>query len=217
MKKVWLYALLCILFPVMVQAQAAPIKTVLSVRPQLGVKVGMNFAQLDGTGWDGSYKGSILAGAYAGIRVKKFGVMVEGLYSLANYQTGTGFYGVYHSAFSNASDSLKKGTFRVSYLNIPLLAQFKFIPRVWFQIGPQYSVVMGVKDVDNLFNSSKYDAKDMYKNGELSGVLGVWIDLPAHLNFGARYIFGLSNLNSTSAAGAWQQKTLQLNLGFHFL
>ena len=86
---------------------------------------------------------------------------------------------------------------------------------LWLQVGPQYSGVVSVKDVDGLVG----DAKGLFRSGSVSGVAGLELKLPFHLNVGARYILGFSNLNasSSSISGTWQDRTLQVHLGYTFL
>jgi len=180
----------------------------------LGLKLGANFAKLDGKNWDGGYKASFLGGIFVGIRFPKVGVQIEGFYSQTNYSVdGKGFYSLYNGFYNNAKDSLKKGAFRVSYFNIPVLFQIKVLPFLWAQVGPQYSGVMSVKDVDNLL----VNAKGLFKSGDVSGVIGLEAKLPFHLVVGARYVLGFSSMNNTAVSDAWQQRVIQAHVGYSFL
>jgi hypothetical protein len=180
----------------------------------LGIKVGANLAKLNGANWDNGYKASYLAGAFIGIRYNKLGVQAEAYFSQSNYSvTGTGFYDAFKGFYNNAADSAKQGSFKVNYLNIPVLLEYKLIPLLWLQAGLQYSGVVSVTDADNLVK----DAKGLFKSGSTSGVIGLELKLPLHIDLGARYIIGLSSVNNTDVSGAWQQKTIQVHLGYTFL
>ena len=215
MKKTSILIVLLALFsPLLLNAQ---IPKVSIPSFDLGLKVGANFEQLNGKTWDNGYKAGFLGGVFAGLRYHKIGVQIEGLFSQTHYQTtGSQLYTVYKGApslFNGVIDSTKQGNFRASYFNIPVLFEYKLIPMLWLQIGPQYSGIVSVKDENGFVN----DAKGLFKSGAVSGVLGLELKLPLHLNAGARYILGFSSLNATDVSGAWQQRTLQLHLGWTFL
>lgn len=178
----------------------------------LGIKLGANFDKLAGSTWESGYKTGFLGGAFAGLRASKFGVQIEGFFSQTKYVTSV--YKIAPSLVSNAADSARKGNFRAGYFNIPVLAQVKLLPMLWLQAGPQYSGLISVKDVDGFVK----DAKGLFKGGTVSGVLGLELKTPVHLNVGARYILGFSDMNNTAAvSGAWQNRTIQLHVGYSFL
>ena len=204
-----LFAIIAILFSTTAWAKGPSAPNL-----DLGIKLGANFAKLDGKDWDGGYKASYLGGLFAGMRFKKVGVQVEVFYSQTSYSVdGKGFYSLYHTFYTNAKDSLKKGAFRVSYYNIPVLLQIKLFSSLWAQIGPQYSGVIAVKDADKLLTN----AKTLFKSGDVSAVVGLEAKLPFHLVVGARYVLGLSSLNKTAVADGWQQRTIQAHIGYSFL
>jgi hypothetical protein len=209
-KQLLLMGIIALLLPTLASAQLPPKPNI-----DLGLKVGANFAQLRGDSWDNSYKANFLAGVFTGLRFKKFGVQVEGFFSQTKYTTlGKDFYKDYPSVkFKQPVDSTKSGNFSVGYINIPILLQYKVLPMLWVQAGPQYSGIVSVNDADELVQ----DSKALFKNGDFCGVVGIEAKLPVKLVIGARYVFGLSSINNTSTSGAWQQNTIQLHLGFSFL
>lgn len=207
--------LVSLLFPVFTNAQIG-LSSVSPIDVDLGIKVGANFARLDGSTWNNGYKAGFLGGVYGSIHTKKLGVQVEGLFSQANYTTtGTEFYKVYKGLpnfFRNAADSAKQGDISVSYFSIPVLFTFKLFSNAWVQLGPQYSGIVSVSDKDDLLN----DARGLFKGGDFSGVLGVWINLPVGLNAGARYIIGFNDQrNNTALSEAWKNRTIQLHIGYN--
>ena len=212
-KRFMLLGLIALILPALASAQLKPGLPGLD----LGLKVGANFAQLNGKSWDDGYKANYLAGIFAGLRAKKVGVQVEAFFSQTKYTTtGKEFSDAYPTIAINqiaVGDSAKERSFNVGYLNIPVLFQYNIFSKLWLQVGPQYSGVVTVKDVDGLAK----DAKSLFKSGDISGVVGLEAKLPFHLNAGARYVFGLSDMNNTGASGAWQQRTIQVHLGYSFL
>lgn len=209
-KYVLLLSLIALLLPAIAGAQLPPKPNI-----DLGVKVGANFAQLRGDSWESGYKTNYLAGIFTGLRFKKFGVQVEGFFSQTKYRTvGKSFYRDYPSVqYRQPVDSTQSGNFGVGYINIPVLLQFKVLPMLWVQAGPQYSGIVSVRDADDLVQ----DSKDLFRNNDFCGVVGLEAKLPVKVVIGARYVFGLSSINNTSTSGAWQQNTIQLHVGLSFL
>src|SRR4249919_3034125 len=99
----------------------------------LGIKIGANFDKLSGNTWDNGFKASYLAGGFVGFRAVKMGVQGELFFSQSTYTTGESFYDAFSGIYNNAADSAKKGSFRVNYLNIPILFQYRLMPLLWIQ------------------------------------------------------------------------------------
>jgi hypothetical protein len=214
MKRIGLLIIaIALVMPMVLWAQN-PVTKVLPTKVDLGIKVGANFATLDGDVWKNGYKPGIVAGLFGGVSWKRFGVTGEALFSSVKY-TGKGveFYKGREALFNSAADSAKEGNFAVSYLNIPILLNIKIAGPVWFQVGPQYSGVLNINDKDNLVK----DTKSIFKSGDVSGVLGLQANLPMGLRAGARYIIGLSDMNASSISSSWKTRTIQLHLGYSFL
>ena len=205
-----------VLTPAIAFAQPKPPIVIPNI--DFGVKAGANFAQLNGKSWDNGYKANFLGGFFIGVRIKKVGVQAEAFFSQTRYTTtGKKFYDIYHTdpgvVFNPMVDSAKERRFNVGYLNIPVLFQFNVLPMLWVQAGPQYSGVVTVNNPDELVQ----DARGLFKSGSFSGVVGLEAKLPMNFLIGARYIFGLSNSNTTRISGAWQQNVIQAHIGYSFL
>ena len=106
---------------------------------------------------------------------------------------------------------MTNGRFRLNYFNIPLIAQVRILNRVWLQVGPQYSGIVSVEDKDEFVN----DASQLFENGTISLIGGLWVEMTRHLNAGARYVLGLSDLNKTDLE-SWKQRDLQIHIGYKF-
>lgn len=177
-------------------AQSVPVVGSLP-KVDLGIKAGWNYEQLSGSNVDNSYNSGFQGGIFVGVRRKRIGVQVEGLISFSKY---------------NLQDSLSKGEFKATYINIPVLFEYKLVPMLWLQIGPQYSGIVSVQSPSGFAG----DAKNIFKSGTGSGVLGLELKLPLHLNVGARYVLGFTNLNNYGS-DAWQQRVFQLHVGLTFI
>jgi hypothetical protein len=178
-----------------------------------GPKVGVNLSKLDGTTWDGGYKTNLLGGLFLGLHGNRFGVQIEGLFAQTTYITGKDFNQIYQAHLNGVKDSAQNGQFRLNYFNIPLVAEVRILNRVWLQVGPQYSGIVSVKDKDAFVK----DAEALFQNGTVSAVGGLWIEMTRHLNAGARYVMGFSDINNTKEnAESWKQRDIQVHIGYKF-
>ena len=201
MKKL-LFTVLSVLLFGAAHAQHLPVKA------DVGVKIGANFTQLGGDSWVNTYQPGIHGGVILGVRKHKVGVQVEALISTAHYSTQGLF------------DSVKKGDFRATYFDIPVMFEYrviggKLLPKVWVMAGPQFSNVMSIKTLNDFAG----DAKSTFKSGYFAGVVGVEIRY-MKFTLGGRYVLGLTSINNENVAaakGAWNSRTGQVYLGFRFI
>jgi hypothetical protein len=169
----------------------------------IGVKAGANFQTLSGGDWASTYKPGILGGLFLGVYKGHWGVQAEGLIKTVRFD----YNGIAGNNYVNSVS-----------LDVPLLAEYKIINRVWIQLGPQFSTMLSAKD------NAKDDVKDVFKSNDISGVVGLEVKLPLHLTVGARYILGFTDINNHSSgtiqstgSDAWRNRYAQLYLGFRFL
>lgn len=180
----------------------------------LGIKAGVNFDQTQGEHLNEDFGGYFLGGAYVGIHFSRVRVQAEALFSQNKITTGSGFKNAFENYLSEKGEELKNGTFKMNELSIPVLVGFNVVPKLlWVEVGPQYTAVVSIKDVDGFVKS----AKDVVKNGYMSGVVGAELELPLHLNVGLRYVFGLSDRNNTNVSDNWRSSHFQATVGYSFL
>ena len=134
-------------------------------KPILGLKIGGNFNKLSTSGSElaQSYKPSFLPGAFAGLEKGSWGVRVEANINFAKYT---------YSFTSVSNNSLTNGTFKNVYLDIPIMLEYKVIPRVWLQGGIQFSKTLSVKSIADNNYSSLTDPKQYFQPNSYSGVVG---------------------------------------------
>ncbi len=202
----------CIGLPTLAMAQPGPLDI------KAGLKAGVNFAKLNGSDWEGGYKAGLHGGAFLSMNVKKIGAQIEAYYSNATYTAnGESLFQASKNAgqmfLKNAADSARSGNISVNYINVPLLLNLNLFGNATIQLGPQYTGVLSVKDNDDLLA----DADNFLSGSDVSGVVGVWLNLPLNLNAGARYVFGLSDQNLSSVGDSWKNRTIQLHIGYSFL
>jgi hypothetical protein len=161
-----------------------------------GVKLGLNLANqtisAEGMTVSPSFRTSIHAGGYVTVMVsEKFGVQPEILYSGQGAKNGN---------FS----------FKANYITVPVLLRWNFTPLFSIHAGPQMGILMSAKEE---FNGESEDVKDDYKSTDIGIAAGLGIDLPMGLNFGFRFVKGMSNIVDSDD---YKQKNyaLQFSVGY---
>jgi len=218
-KLLFIAAIACM--PAMAHAQVgAAVNSVSPVKIGLGIKAGANFQRLQGETWGDATRAGYFGGLFLNATFKKYGVSGEVLFSQTSFNTtGAKLYVAQKAGgttnYTVVDTTGKEGSFAVTTVSVPILFNLKVVNNLWLQVGPQYSMVVGVKDKDGLVK----DANDLFKSGDISGVLGAHLNLPLNLSVGARYIMGFSDVNggNTSASEAWRNRSAQIYVGYSFL
>lgn len=173
---------------------------------RIGAKSGVNLNKLQGQSYKKGFRYNFQAGAFAQINFsERFGIQPEVNFVQASSEfTGTS---------TTVSDDLFAGgdqhKAKLNYLEVPVLLNINIGPskRVKLQVGPAYGFLLKQK-VDSLKSNIS-----LYKNGEWSAVSGLWIQLPV-INLGARYKYGLSNVNAIDKKESWKNQAIQVFIGF---
>lgn len=154
------------------------------VKVHFGVKAGMNASELHGDAVeDAKTQIGFHAGALAHIHGNSnWAFQPEVMYSLegAKYEVGA-----------------EKGNLNLSYINVPLLAQYMFDNGFRIEAGPQIGFLMSAKaKADN----ASVDVKDGYKSTAISLPVGIGYLTHSGLGFDARYNFGLTDINENGSS-----------------
>jgi hypothetical protein len=163
-----------------------------------GVKLGMNLANqtisADGFTVSPSFRTSIHAGGYVTVMVsEKFGVQPEILYSGQGAKNGS-------------------YSFKANYISVPVLLRLNFTPVFSVHAGPQIGIMMSAKE-EIEGGGESVDVKDDYKSTDVGVAAGLGVDLPMGLNFGFRFVKGMTNIADTDN---YKQKNyaLQFSVGY---
>ena len=162
----------------------------------LGLKVGVNFANLtDASNLEG--RTGFVFGAFAGGKLgDKLGIQADLLYS----QQGAEFDG----------DKID-----LNYVNVPVVLKYFLTDQIHVHAGPQFGFVVD-DNITNVFNNIAEA-----ENFDLSGIIGVGVDLPMGIRLDGRYNFGLSDVISsddkTVIASGGKNSVVTLSLGYSFL
>jgi len=180
MKKTILVAVLLLALSINVQAQIL----------QLGVKAGVNYANLTGSSIQTDAITSYHGGLVAEIKLlDKFAIQPELLYTTqgATYKTALG-------DFKN----------ELGYIAIPVLAKIYLGKSFSLEFGPQASFLLSEKNNFDVNNSNTFDfALDA----------GLGLKLTKHIFVEGRYVLGLTEVSSTAET---KNSVLQLSAGLMF-
>lgn len=164
-----------------------------------GLKLGMNLAsQTISNGEFGitsspSFRTSIHAGGYLTLMVsEKFGVQPEVLYSGQGFKQG-------------------EGTMKINYITVPVLARLNFTSVFSIHAGPQIGILMSAKAEGQ---GESVDMKEYLKGTDIGIAAGLGVDLPMGLNFGFRFVKGMTNIVDISEASKQKNYALQFSVGY---
>jgi hypothetical protein len=149
-------------------------------KPVLGLKAGVNVADWKVENVDNSSLDSRVGfhvGALAHLHLSdKIGFQPEVLYST-----------------QGAKNAGTDDTYKIDYINVPLMLQYMFNNGFRIEAGPQFGFLISAKDD---FNGTEVDSKDDYKKTDVG--LGFGLNYLSHsgLGIGARYNLGVGNINN---------------------
>jgi len=159
----------------------------------LGIKAGANFSSItDAQGF--SNKTGFLAGVFVGAKFgDKIGIQADLLYS----QQGAEF---------------DAGSFDLTYVNVPVVLKYYLFKGLNLQAGPQFGFIVN-DDITSVPGSIFDNAKA--ESFDLSGIVGVGLDLPFGVRLDGRYNFGLSEVVKTNTNN-FKNSVISLSLGYSF-
>jgi hypothetical protein len=171
----------------------------------LGVKAGANLASINGRSFDEGFNWGFMAGAFAEVNVSsKWGLQPELLFSSTKTQTASDFSSIVNEA---GNVGLNSQTVSLNYLSIPILLSFKPIPLLSIQVGPQFGILM------NTSQNITSNGKNAFKSGDFAIVGGAQLNVGG-FKAGARYIFGLTNIDDVTSVDTWNNRNIQFYVGF---
>ncbi|MBV4356195.1 porin family protein [Pinibacter aurantiacus] len=171
-----------------------------------GVKVGFNASNVsnsDGKTLSGGHVGGLVNYALS----KNFALQGEVLYSTQGCRYKAGEFGPFSLSLNST----------LSYINIPILAQYYFTPGFYVEAGPQIGFLTSAK-LDNYdpADNDGHAYKDYFKSTDFSGGIGLgYIFKKINLGIDARYTFGLSNIAKESD-DKLHNKVFQLGVFYKF-
>ncbi|MCX6209433.1 MAG: porin family protein [Bacteroidetes bacterium] len=166
---------------------------------KVGLKAGANFTKVDGASLKNEFKLNYHAGVFFELELnKKIGLQPEVLLSQSEAQY-----------INNGVITYPNTSYKLNYLNIPILLKYKIGKIVVLNVGPQYSILINKNDD---FAGTGVKA---FKEGDFAMVGGIQLNFK-YLRFYGRYNIGLNNINDINSSENWKSQQLQVGLGFRF-
>lgn len=154
----------------------------------IGIKGGVNFANVDAEDISTSSITDLHIGAYVNINIsEKFGITPEVLWTAQGAE-------------------IDNADFNTDFISVPIMVRFKPISLISLEAGPQFSFL----------TSAEYDGvdiKDQLKSNAFGLAVGAGVHLPLGLNGGIRYILGFTNINDVDT-GDIKDRTFQIYVGW---
>lgn len=154
-----------------------------------GVKAGLNLANVAGDVEGNKMKIGFNAGGFARISVTEtISFQPELLLSTQGAKEKGSYAGVSYEGKNN-----------LTYLNIPLLAQYNTTSGFYGETGPQFGFLVSAKAKSD---GEKVDIKDNLKTLDLSWAFGVGYLTQSNVGVNVRYNLGLSNIADAKGSDA---------------
>jgi hypothetical protein len=151
----------------------------LNAQASIGVKGGINFANVSNFGNDTRIGGNIGFFAHAQLN-RNWCIQPELLYS---------------SEGSRFMTTNGERTLALNYIQVPVMFQYFPVKQFYVEAGPQAGLLTNA-DVKSSNYGNKYSVSDGYKKGDVDLNVGAGIHATPNLGFFARYSFGLTNIST---------------------
>lgn len=169
-----------------------------------GAKAGVNFASVsDDDNWgDVDGRTGFHIGAVVNIGIsEKFSIQPEVVYSSQGY---------------TYTESDYKGTGKIDYINVPVMAGFMVVDGLVLQAGPQFGINITAKETYD-DGDDDFDFKDEVQTVDIGLGFGAQFTLDFGLFFQARYTLGLNNIISDDDYNTdIKNRVASLSVGYFF-
>jgi len=170
---------------------------------QFGAKAGLNLANVHvspsepGTSFKMSPNVNVGVLAYLPL-AGKLGLQPEVIYS------GQG---------AKVTSGSEDGTYRLGYINVPVLVKYKDASGFFFEAGPQIGFLLNAKAKSQ---GVSVDAKDAFKSADFAASFGLGYQFPFNVGIDARYNLGLNNIAKDSEGSTAKNNVAQLSIFYMF-
>ena len=155
----------------------------------VGIKGGVNFANVDAEDISTSSITDLHIGAYVNLNIsEKFGITPEVLWTAQGAE-------------------LEDAEFNMDLISVPVMLRFKPISLISLEAGPQFSFITSA-EVEGV------DIKDQLKSNAFGMAIGAGVHLPLGLNGGIRYILGFTNISEADDVDNIKDRTFQIYVGW---
>jgi hypothetical protein len=188
---------------------------------EFGVKGGLNFSNLSGDG-SPTMKVGVQLGIFGEYKIdEKFSIQPELLYSTqgAKYE---------FSDYDGVTYYTENYDYKLSYLNIPIMAKYYVSEKFSFEAGPQFGFLLNANEDYSYVESDEFgvifsesgsqDVKKYLNSVDYGINLGIGYNVNDKISLVLRYNLGLNDLEKDLASGrsGHKNKVLQLSFGYKF-
>lgn len=174
-----------------------------SAQIKYGVKAGANFANFSGDVEGNKMKIGINAGLFAKVSLTEaISLQPELVLSTQGAKEKYSYEGVSFEAKNN-----------LTYLNIPVLAQYNTASGFYAETGPQFGFLLSAKAKSD---EGKQDIKDGLKSIDLAWAFGAGYLTKSNVGFNARFNLGLSNIADADGSDA-KMKNSVIQVGVFYV
>jgi len=182
---------------------------------EFGVKAGLNLANGAGDVEDADMKLGLHIGGFAEFMLSEsFAFQPELLYSMQGYkfEESEEFMGV----SVNYEEKIK-----LNYINVPLIFKYYATESLAIEAGPQVGFLMSANaefeaSGGGESESDDIDIKEAYKSLDYGLNVGLSYTLDMGVMFGARYYYGLADIDDTSDDFDEKNSVIQVSVGYKF-
>lgn len=170
-----------------------------------GFRGGLNVNKIDGKSFKDEFNYNYFLGGFMQINfTRKFGIQPELAFVQTSAEQSSDITVIYDDLFLEGTQKKAK----LDYLKLAGLLNIDVGPsqRVKLQVGPQWGMLVS-EAVDSL-----KAPKDIFKNGELSVLGGIMLQLPL-IHIGTRYELGLTDINGIDNQDKWKSQAWQFYVG----
>lgn len=163
-------------------------------KPTVGVKGGLNFANIGGDASGVSSRTAFHLGLFSEFWLSGTSILqAEFIYSSQGAKTDNG-----------------DNPIRYNYVNVPLIFKFYVSEGFHLDFGPQFGVLVGAEVQSN---NITVDVKDELNTFDVAAGLGLGYDFGS-ADFSLRYNLGLTNTAEDSGDETFPNRVIQVSLGF---
>jgi hypothetical protein len=182
---------------------------------KFGVKAGVNISNGAGDVEDADSKIGLHIGGFAEFMFsEKFAFQPELLYSMQGYKYEES------ATFFGETVSVEE-KIKLDYINVPLIFKYYVTEGLAIEAGPQIGFLMSANyeyeaSGGGESESEDEDIKDAYKSIDYGLNVGVSYTLDMGVMFGARYYYGLADIDDTSDDFDEKNSVIQVSVGYKF-
>lgn len=170
---------------------------------KFGIKGGADLHKISGQAFKSQFAFGYHLGVFAEVKLtSKFGIQPEIYFSQTDLDTSDRFSSI--TQFSNVTHS------KLTYLNVPVLLNYKIIKPLSLQAGPQLGFLL------DKTSGLRSNGNDILESGDFGMAFGFQLHIPKVRVYG-RYFIGLNNIRDLGMGDSWKNQAVHIGIGYNLL